>query len=119
MQDIRTEKEDSMRTTAQDRWDAENMTYQTVKVRRVLLDSFKAACAANGDKVNTVLREAMENYVSKKPKAARRYPRTEEQRNAYNAYQREYRRRNPDKTRRWRDDYTIRKAAKLQEEKEE
>ena len=49
--------------TAADRWDAANMAYQTVKVRRELLDSFKAACAARGDKVNTVLRECMENYV--------------------------------------------------------
>ena len=46
-----------------DRWDKENMTYQTVKVRRELLEDFKAACAANGDRVNTVLREAMERYI--------------------------------------------------------
>ena len=50
--------------TAADKWDAANMAYQTVKVRRELLDSFKAACAARGDKVNTVLREAMEYYLS-------------------------------------------------------
>lgn len=49
---------------AADKWDAANMAYQTVKVRRDLLDSFKAACAERGDKVNTVLREAMENYVN-------------------------------------------------------
>ena len=47
------------------RWDDANMAYQTVKVRRVLLDRFKAACAARGDKVNAVLREAMESYVDK------------------------------------------------------
>lgn len=46
-----------------DRWDAANMAYQTVKVRRELLDQFRAACAARGDRVNTVLREAMEQYV--------------------------------------------------------
>ena len=46
------------------KWDAEHMAYQTVKVRRSLLDDFKAACAARGDKVNTVLREAMEHYVA-------------------------------------------------------
>lgn len=40
------------------------MSYQTVKVRRELLDSFKAACAARGDRVNTVLRRCMENYVN-------------------------------------------------------
>ena len=48
---------------AADRWDAEHMAYQTVKVKKKLLDDFKAACASRGDKVNTVLREAMENYV--------------------------------------------------------
>jgi len=48
---------------AADKWDAANMAYQTVKVKKTLLDSFKAACAARGDRVNTVLREAMENYV--------------------------------------------------------
>ena len=46
-----------------DRWDRENMAYQTVKVRRELLEDFKAACAASGDKVNTVLREAMKRYI--------------------------------------------------------
>ncbi len=52
------------RRAANDRWDAANMAYQTVKVPRVLLDSFKMACAARGDKVNTVLRQAMQRYVS-------------------------------------------------------
>lgn len=50
---------------AADRWDARNdMVFQTVKVRRQLRDDFKAACAANGERVNTVLRGAMENYVA-------------------------------------------------------
>ena len=105
-----------MRTPSQDRWDAENMAYQTVKVRKTLLDSFKAACAANGDKVNTVLRDAMENYVALHPKKERRYTRTDEQREAFNAYQRDYRRRNPDKTQKWRNDYIIRKAERLMKE---
>ena len=48
---------------AADKWDAAHMVYQTVKVKKTLRDDFKAACAARGDKVNTVLREAMENYV--------------------------------------------------------
>lgn len=52
------------RRPAADKWDAANMAYQTVKVRKTLLDSFKAACAARGDKVNTVLRQAMERYVA-------------------------------------------------------
>lgn len=45
------------------RWDGQNMAYQTIKVRRELLEQFRSACARNGDKVNTVLREAMEAYV--------------------------------------------------------
>ena len=44
-------------------WDKENMVYQTVKVRKEILEAFRAAVAANGDKVNTVLREAMEEYA--------------------------------------------------------
>lgn len=47
------------------RYDEKNMAYQTVKVRRELLEAFRAACAERGDRVNTVLREAMENYISK------------------------------------------------------
>lgn len=50
---------------AQRRYDAANMAYQTVKVSKALLAAFKAACAANGDKVNTVLRLAMEDYVKR------------------------------------------------------
>lgn len=46
------------------RWDAQNMAYQTVKVNKDLLTAFKSACAERGEKVNTVLREAMEKYVS-------------------------------------------------------
>jgi hypothetical protein len=49
---------------AADKWDKEHgMVYQSVKIRRELRDNFKAACAANGQKVNTVLREAMQRYV--------------------------------------------------------
>ena len=48
-----------------DRWDKENMSYQTVKVRKELLDEFKETCRIRGDRVNTVLREAMENYIEK------------------------------------------------------
>lgn len=47
-----------------EKWDKENMAYQTVKVRRELLEQFKATCAERGDRVNTVLREAMENYIT-------------------------------------------------------
>ena len=44
-------------------YDKENMAYQTVKVSKALLQEFKEKVAANGDKVNTVLREAMEQYI--------------------------------------------------------
>lgn len=47
-----------------DAWDAENMAYQTVKVRKELLQSFRAAVAANGQRVNTVLKNAMEEYIA-------------------------------------------------------
>ena len=47
------------------RWDQQNMVYQTVKIRRELLEEFKAKCAERGDKVNTVLREAMEKYIER------------------------------------------------------
>ena len=46
------------------RWDAANMAYQTVKVRKELLEEFRAVVQANGDKVNTVLKEAMERYIA-------------------------------------------------------
>lgn len=45
------------------KWDSENMVYQTVKVSKTLLQEFKSLCAERGDKVNTVLRKAMEDYV--------------------------------------------------------
>ena len=48
---------------ARDKWDNENMAYQTVKVRKELLTAFREACEKNGDKVNTILREAMERYL--------------------------------------------------------
>ena len=53
--------------TANDTWDAEHMTYQTIKVRKSLLAEFKRTCAERGDKVNTVLRQAMENYIENAP----------------------------------------------------
>lgn len=43
------------------------MAYQTIKIRSEVLEDFKAACAANGDKVNTVLREAIEQYIATHP----------------------------------------------------
>ena len=46
-----------------DKWDRDNMAYQTVKVSKSLLTEFRACVSANGDRVNTVLREAMERYI--------------------------------------------------------
>lgn len=46
------------------RWDAENMAYQTVKVKKQLLQDFKTACSERGEKVNSVLRGAMEHYIT-------------------------------------------------------
>ena len=51
--------------TSQEKWDNNNMAYQTVKVRKTLLEQFRATCAENGDTVNTILRKAMEEYVEK------------------------------------------------------
>ena len=45
------------------KWDKENMAYQSIKVRKELLDEFKAAAAERGDKVNTLFREFMEQYI--------------------------------------------------------
>ena len=53
------------RRRANQKWDAENIAYQTIKVKKTLLEDFKAACAVRGDKVNTVLRQAMEEYTYK------------------------------------------------------
>ena len=48
-------------------WDKDNLVYQTVKVRKEILEEFKAAVKARGDKVNTVLRDAMVSYSSNVP----------------------------------------------------
>ena len=40
------------------------MAYQTVKVNKTLLQEFRETVTVNGDKVNTVLREAMERYIA-------------------------------------------------------
>ena len=41
------------------------MAYQTVKVSKALLQEFRETVARQGDKVNTVLRQAMEDYIEK------------------------------------------------------
>lgn len=50
------------------KYDSEKMAYQTVKVKKELLEQFREAVAANGDKVNSVLRNAMEEYIEKNAK---------------------------------------------------
>ncbi len=48
---------------ARDKYDSEKMAYQTVKVPKQLLEDFRSAVKKRGDKVNTVLREAMIKYI--------------------------------------------------------
>lgn len=56
-----------MQTEAQKRakkkYDSANMTYQTIKVKRDLLQAFRQAVQDNGQQVNTVFREYMERYI--------------------------------------------------------
>lgn len=48
---------------AKKKYDSENMAFQTIKVNKALLLEFRQAVQERGDKVNTVLREAMETYI--------------------------------------------------------
>ena len=48
----------------------ENMAFQTVKVNKKLLEKFKATVKARGDKVNTVLRKAMIDYIGDEEETA-------------------------------------------------
>lgn len=48
---------------ARNKYDQENMDRVTVKVKKELLQEFRQAVQDSGDKVNTVLREAMETYI--------------------------------------------------------
>lgn len=48
---------------AKKKYDSENMAYQTIKVNKALLLEFRQAVQESGDKVNTVLREAMKTYI--------------------------------------------------------
>lgn len=56
-------KTSAAKRSSNDKWDSANMAYQTVKVKKTLLAQFRETCAARGDKVNSVLRKAMEDYV--------------------------------------------------------
>lgn len=59
-----TSKTSKAKRASNDRWDADNMAYQTIKVRKSTLEAFRSLCADRGDKVNTVLRQAMEDYIA-------------------------------------------------------
>ena len=48
---------------ARDKYDKENMSYQTIKVKKDLLQQFRQAVQDNGQQVNTVFREYMEGYI--------------------------------------------------------
>lgn len=48
---------------AKKKYDSENMAFQTIKVNKDLLLEFRQCVQDSGDKVNTVLREAMEQYI--------------------------------------------------------
>jgi len=48
---------------ARNKYDSENMDRVTVKVKKDLLQEFRQAVQERGDKVNTVLREAIETYM--------------------------------------------------------
>lgn len=60
----RMERERKRRESVK-RYNKKKMACQTVKVRKEVLAEFKMICCDRGDKVNTVLREAIENYVER------------------------------------------------------
>lgn len=55
----------------------------------------------------------MTSTTTSKTGSTYRRPATEEARQRYRAYQRQYRRTHKDRVRKWQDNYVIRKAAKL------
>lgn len=52
------------RKKAKLKYDNANMAYQTVKVKKTTLEEFRRIVQDNGDKVNTVLRSAIEDYIT-------------------------------------------------------
>ena len=48
---------------ARDKYDKENMDRVTIKVKKDLLQQFRQAVQDNGQQVNTVFREFMEEYI--------------------------------------------------------
>lgn len=53
---------------ARNKYDSENMDRVTIKVKKELLQQFRQAVQDSGDKVNTVLRKAMEYYIQQHKK---------------------------------------------------
>lgn len=45
-------------------WDAANMTVLGCKVRKEYADQVRTVCAANGDTVNAILKQALDDYLS-------------------------------------------------------
>lgn len=48
------------------KWDKENMVVLSCKVRKEYADRVRACCAANGDTVNSILRDALDAYLEEK-----------------------------------------------------
>lgn len=49
---------------AKKKYDDTHMAYQSIKISKELLAEFRAVVAARGDKVNTVLKQAMIDYIA-------------------------------------------------------
>ena len=56
-----------MQTEAQKRakkkYDEQNMTYQTIKINKDVLQEFKRLAQENGDRVNTLFKGFIEQYI--------------------------------------------------------
>lgn len=48
------------------RWDRENMTSLTCKVRRIYADKIKKVCKENGTTPSAVMRQALDDFVREK-----------------------------------------------------
>ena len=49
---------------ARRKWDAENMKSVTATVRADIADEFASLCRANGETMHSVLKKAIEDYIS-------------------------------------------------------
>lgn len=45
------------------RWDRDNMTSLSCRVRREYADRVRALCAENGESVNSILKAALDDYL--------------------------------------------------------